>query len=404
MSIDAVTSLLRERLGLDPASLGNGVIEQAIAARQQALGRRDHAGYAAVVSADEREFQALAEEVTVPETWFFRGGIDLFAHLAARIRDASLAVRPQVPFRVLSAPCSSGEEAYSLAIALAEAGAPSTACTIDGIDISQIALRKASAGRYRDFSFRQTDPSLRERYFRSVAGEWEIAPVIRESVRFRSGNLVEPAALVGGLPYDLIFCRNLLIYLHAAARARLLDNVLGSLAVEGLLCTGHAEPIQLQDARFELVPPERFMLFQRVRTTPPTRRAAGFTPAIRTAGINLAARSKSSQPNCAQALDDLARARNLADAGHLSDALEICQAHLDQTAPSADAYALLGILRQARHEKDEAMCCFEKALYLRPDHDEALTHLMLLCEQLGQADRAATLRRRLQRVRSGDRA
>ena len=122
MSIDAVTSLLRERLGLDPASLGNGVIEQAIAARQQALGRRDHAGYAAVVSADEREFQALAEEVTVPETWFFRGGIDLFAHLAARIRDASLAVRPQVPFRVLSAPCSSGEEAYSLAIALAEVG------------------------------------------------------------------------------------------------------------------------------------------------------------------------------------------------------------------------------------------------------------------------------------------
>jgi chemotaxis protein methyltransferase WspC len=408
MSIAAVTALLRERLGIDPESLGTRAIEKAISVHMRALGSDAIFAYASRIITDAEEFQALAEEIGVPETWFFRGGIDLFTHLAALIRESCRLVPPRPLFRVLSAPCSSGEEAYSLAIALAEAGAPPSSCIIEAIDISRTALEKARAGRYRDFSFRQTEPALRDHYFRPVEGGWEIAPALRDSVQFRQGNLIERTVLAGDQPYDLIFCRNLLIYLHAAARARVLDNLMRCLAPDGLLCTGHAEPIQLQDARFELVPPERSMLFRRRRANPPPVRAAGFTPAVQAAGINPAARSVARKQtvqrslSCAPAPDALTRARQLADTGHISEALEACTAHLHRAGPSADAYALLGILRQARHEKGEAVRCFEKALYLQPDHDEALTHLMLLCQQLGHADRATILRRRLERARSGE--
>ena len=412
MSVPTVSAMLRERLGIDPDSLGAGAIENAIALRIRVLGSDELTAYASRLSADAKEFQALVEEVIVPETWFFRGGIDLFTRLAAVIRDGSRTA-PSGSYRVLSAPCSSGEEAYSLVIALADGGVPPTACTIEGIDISRPAVEKARAGRYRDFSFRQTDAALRERYFRLAEGGWEIAPALRDSVRFRQGNLLEPACLAGDRPYDLIFCRNLLIYLHAAARVRVLDNLLRSLALDGLLCTGHAEPIQLRDPRFELVPPERFMLFRRMQSDSPPERAAGITPAVRSAGINPTARpacpTTRTQPrerpkSSASGLADLARARELADAGNVNEALKVCTAHLDRAGPSASAYTLLGILRQTRHEKDEATRCFEKALYLEPDHDEALTHLMVLCQQLGDVGRAAILRRRLERTQSGERA
>jgi chemotaxis protein methyltransferase WspC len=411
MSIAAVTELLRARLGIDPASLGAGTIEQAIAGRMRALGSDDLSAYATRIGADAEQFQALAEKISVPETWFFRGGIDLFTHLAAVIRQPLSNLVRGSPFRVLSAPCSSGEEAYSLGLALAEAGVPSSACAIEGIDISRTALEKARRGRFRDFSFRQTDPELRERYFRYEESGWEIAPGLRDSVRFRQGNLVESAILAGEQPYDLIFCRNLLIYLHRAARVRVLDNLLRSLAPNGLLCTGHAEPIQLQDPRFELVPPERFMLYRLASkpTQPGYSEQLGWSKPRPRASLAAPAPVATAEPRISRALavpvkpDELVPVREMADAGRIDAALAACIACLERVGPSAGAYALLGILRQARHEKDEAIRCFEKALYLQPDHDEALTHLMLLCKQLGQADRAAILRRRLERARSGDR-
>ena len=90
----------------------------------------------------------------------------------------------------------------------------------------------------------------------------------------------------------------------------------------------------------------------------------------------------------------LALARRLADAGRLDDAL----AALRQAPPSADAYSLLGVVQQARGDRAAAAEAFRKALYLAPDHAEALTHTMLLAAEGGDADRAAALRERLART------
>jgi chemotaxis protein methyltransferase WspC len=90
----------------------------------------------------------------------------------------------------------------------------------------------------------------------------------------------------------------------------------------------------------------------------------------------------------------LARARTLADAGRLDDAL----AEVARAGPSADAFSLLGVIQQARGDRAAAAAAFRKALYLDPGHREALTHAMLLSAEQGDAGRAAVLRERLART------
>jgi chemotaxis protein methyltransferase WspC len=99
--------------------------------------------------------------------------------------------------------------------------------------------------------------------------------------------------------------------------------------------------------------------------------------------------------------DPLARARELADGGRLDAALAACQALLAQSGPSAALLSLMGVIRQARHEADDAVRCYEQALYLDRKHPEALTHLMLLCQERGDRAQAERLRRRLERVDPG---
>jgi chemotaxis protein methyltransferase WspC len=97
----------------------------------------------------------------------------------------------------------------------------------------------------------------------------------------------------------------------------------------------------------------------------------------------------------------LPRARRLADAGRLDEALAECQSHLRAAGASAEAYSLLGVIQQARGDTGAAAAAFRKALYLAPDHREALTHAMLLAAQRGDVGQAAALRERLKRIDPG---
>jgi chemotaxis protein methyltransferase WspC len=94
----------------------------------------------------------------------------------------------------------------------------------------------------------------------------------------------------------------------------------------------------------------------------------------------------------------LAQARRVADGGQLAEALALCQSVEGRSGPSADLYSLMGVIHQALQERNEAVQNFRKALYLDPDHSEALMHLMLLYQTRGERDQAALLRRRLDRL------
>jgi chemotaxis protein methyltransferase WspC len=394
MKLAPVIELLRERIGLDPDSLGSGVLPRAVESQMRALGLTTAAEYAARLVEDGKAFQTLVDAVTVPETWFFRGG-EVFAFLVRHIAETVQRQPAGEPYRILSVPCSTGEEPYTLALALVEAGVPSSAWRIEGVDLNARLVARAQQGRFGDFSFRQTAPELRRRYFRPMDGSWELAPAIRSLVGFTQGNLLAPLFLAGEEPFDLVFCRNLLIYLHAAARRRTLDTLDRLLAPQGLLCMGHAEPLDLLDSRFERIGPEGAFLYHRpaVRASDP-QPAAVASPRREPASLSHGG-SRSSPP---VPVDLLAQARQHADAGRLDAALAICQVHLNRWGPSPDLFGLMGVLHQARQEKAEAAQCFQRALYLEPAHYESLTHLMLLCQEQGDHRQAERLRRRLERA------
>ncbi len=418
MSADAVADLLRERLGLDPDTLGAGVIPAAVRTRMAALSVTDPAAYAQQARAAAQEYQRLVDTIVVPESWFFRGGT-LFTHLADHVSRAAQA--RGAPVRVLCVPCAAGQEPYSLALALQEHNVPATAYHIEGVDVSPRLVEQARAGIYGPFSFREVEPALQRRLFRPAANDqWQLLPAVRSRVCFRVGNAIDPHLLFGEPPFDLIFCRNLLIYLHPAARRQVLDNLDRLLAPDGLLCIGHAEPLAQYDARFAATGPREFFLYRRagVAERPESAvPASGGRQRLETGhtlepecarpspsaseGPRADARARIG-PSTAESPVEPADARQLADAGRLDEALRLCRAQLDSGAPTAALYSLLGVIHQARHEDADAEAAFRKALYLEPEHSEALLHLSLLHQQRGDTAQADRLRQRLRRSAGGD--
>lgn len=420
MNVNPAAEHLRIQIGLDPQALGWKALSNIVTEHMRVLGMTSLSGYTTHLAQSADELAALIDDVVVPETWFFRGG-QVFSFLAEHIRRAT-AVTDSPAFRILSAPCSSGEEPYSLVIALMEAGVPREKWTVDGIDVSARCLSRAKCGLYRELAFRETPAGLKRKYFRKSEEGWELDPSLRSGVQFRQGNLLDPNLLAGEVAYDLILCRNLLIYLHEEARERVLANLDRLLAPRGVLCMGHAEPWALLDPLFRTTGQRSFFLFERApksenitaeagsfRTARASQRIKRQPPAT-VCSATMSARLGPPVPTTDEPpfrslppvpVDGISKARQEADAGMLDKALESCLAHLSVSEPSAEAFSLLGVIHQARKERKQAADCFRKALYLDPEHEEALLHLLLLYQESGDEAAAELLRRRLDRNAAG---
>lgn len=194
---------------------------------------------------DQDKADLCARHLTVGETYFFREprGFALLCDYA-RTR---CAADPRSTLRLWSAGCCTGEEAYSMAIALREA-LPALApgqVSILGTDLNPASLAHARAGLYRQWSFRRTVPSLRERYFTPAgAGQYALVPAIREQVRFAQLNLVlplYPSAANGTAGLDIIFCRNVLMYFSRPLMAQVIARLRACLVDGGWLVVNPSE-------------------------------------------------------------------------------------------------------------------------------------------------------------------
>ena len=266
MTYDAVISHVKKQVGLNPETLGAAAVEAVVAARMRATGIADATAYAHRIAADARELQELIDALVVSETWFFRGA-DAIDLVAAHVRDLATGRPAGRPVRILSLACSTGEEPYSVVMALHRGGVPSAAFAMVAVDLSARNLSFARAGLYGDFSFRQTGADSKALFFRPMAESWEIHSSIRASVTFRSGNLVDPRLLADETPFDVVFCRNVLIYFTPAARRLALANIERLLVPGGLLALGHAESSELLDPPWRRFGTEGACVFQFVGDT-----------------------------------------------------------------------------------------------------------------------------------------
>jgi chemotaxis protein methyltransferase WspC len=314
---------------------------------------------------------------------------------------------------VLSLPCATGEEAYSVSIALLDAGLRASRFSVRGVDVSERVLAHARQASYGKNSFRGNDGLLRRGYFETVAGGWRVVDAVREPVSFARGNVLD-AGLCAARSLDVILCRNLLIYLDPPARARALENLCCWLADDGLLFAGHAEAVELMDPRFQRVAESTpFAYVKQNRERPEAGRSVGGLRSATSARPVTSSRARArpttgprpiavKDPEQPSTRATLQRATELANQGNLQEARQLCERVIAESGASPEAYCLLGIIGNAAGLRDDAIASFNKSLYLDPNHYEALVHLALLHEQRGEQPVAANFRRRAERTRRGE--
>lgn len=206
------------------------------------------------------ELASIARRVTVPETYFFRHGQQFEALRAILLR----SFRPSALPRVLSAGCASGEEAYSLVMALRELW-PSREPTIVAIDVNPAILERARAGRYSAWSLRETPKLSRARWFRQEGREFVLDDSIRSAVRFVSANLAsdEASSLLAPGTFDIIFCRNVLMYFTPEQFRAAVARLSRALVPEGHLFLGSAETLRGVSHDFHLRHTHEAFYYQR---------------------------------------------------------------------------------------------------------------------------------------------
>lgn len=409
---------LRERIGLDVESVGASMVERALRQRCVAVNATDLDDYWLRLQQSMDEQQALIEAVIVPETWFFRYP-ESFSALASLAHKRLAELAGARPLRLLSLPCSTGEEPYSLAMALLDAGIAPAAFLIDGMDISPSSVAKAGQAVYGRNAFRGSDLSFRERYFDAVDEGHQLHQRVREQVSLQVGNVLDPALSSRDGLYDFVFCRNLLIYFDLATQQRVFEVLKCLLHPQGVLFIGPAEGSLL--ARLGMRPLGIAQSFAYVRQDgadsapvaappPPPRRRL---PAQPTPGYSLpnaalprpvrvlpaAARPAPVREHQGeQASEVLANIARLANAGASEQARAECQRYLAQFAPSAQVYYWLGLLSDTEGDAQQALSHYRKALYLEPQHPEALVHLAALLAAQGDLAGARRLQERAARA------
>ncbi len=238
--IERFRSIVAQRLGLCFDDSKQGFLAEVLQQQMEASACGSGALYLRRLSASVEEMRAVAEKLTVCETYFFRYA-DHFRALAEVVIPQIRARGQRRQLRVLSAGCASGEEAYSLAILLCNElpDLASWHITILGIDINVAMLAKASRARYHAWALRDANADLRATYFRSEGTEFVLDSTIRSMARFEERNLVEDdPSFWQRDAFDVVFCRNVTMYLTFEATQSVIARIAQSLHPSGFLFMG----------------------------------------------------------------------------------------------------------------------------------------------------------------------
>jgi chemotaxis protein methyltransferase CheR len=236
-----IADLVRTRsgimLGVDKAYLVESRLEQIVRTRR-------YAGLAEIAAQLRMQPNGsladdIIEAITTNETSFFRD-TKPFEHLRQHLLDLHASRPPTQPLRIWSAASSSGQESYSIAITASEAGLGTRPVQILGTDISAEQINRARLGLYSEFEVRRgLSPDSLNRYFGRTEMGWRINDPLRRLVEFRRWNLMDDLRPLG--TFDLVFCRNVLIYFDMDIKRKVLDAIWDRLAPGGLLYLGGSE-------------------------------------------------------------------------------------------------------------------------------------------------------------------
>jgi chemotaxis protein methyltransferase WspC len=416
MAFKEIKALLQSSIGLHAGTIGDSSIERAISHRMAAIGAIKASAYLTILKKDDDELHELIEEVVVPETWFFRNLVP-FETLRECVDELkSSKTYTNNPLRILSVPCSTGEEPYSIAISLMEHGLGKGEFFIDAIDVSKRALIKAERAIYGKHSFREDSKSFKSKYFKRSQSGWHLSPKVREHVNFLQANLLKDTLGPSVDYYDIIFCRNLLIYFDRGTQKSVLEKLHAMLKSSGVLFVGHAETSQIERHLFKKIEVPKAFAYRKQLASANSQLSAHY-PAeklrsiydqlleVTQKDIALSKRAKSFKERGkhkdvpADKDEPWQRVAELINHGRLPEASKLCERRLEDNPEDEEGYYFLGLISNLEGSPGAAESFLKKAIYLNPNHHKALGLSALLAEQRGDDEAANSFRRRESRVR-----
>jgi chemotaxis protein methyltransferase CheR len=400
MSLAEVAEIIRRETGITPAVSGDNVLRAAL---RRAAPELEPAAFVRAAADPVRGrdlVQRLIDEVTVQETTFVRDRAQLDSIPWPSLLHSAQAAGSAV-IRVWSAGCATGEEPYTLALLAAESFA-SARPPVDvlGTDISGRALAAAAAGRYRERAVRALDAGLRLRYLQRQADDtYLVGDPLRRLVRYRRHNLArDPLPPLGEAGFDLIICRNVLIYFEASAAERVLERLDHSLRPGGKLLLGAADALRrtVRIAASDRTG-DRPSASGHLRAPGPPGRLRAPGPGGRHPAVP---RARQPVPAAEPADQRLTAVLVAAGKGDRDRAVAEVESLLRDDPLHANAQFVYGLMVLEAGEPDRAAAAFRRALYADPGF--ALAAFALGCAHDALGDNAAARRAYQQALRTLD--
>ena len=344
--LDQVAELVRRECGVSLRESQRRSLESAIERVAPGEGPAGFLRLAGEPLTGPRLIQRLVDEITVQETSFLRDPRELETIDWQRLTETRTA-------RIWVAGCATGEEAYSLVLLAAESlGTAEPPVEVLATDVSETALEAAREARYRNKAVTGLSQRLREKYFTEEDALWSPLEVLRRPVRFARHNLVrDPAPPLGEGRFDLITCRNVLIYFDQPTVDAVIASLERALEPDGVLLLGAADALQGAARRLEQATPSQ---------GPPVRESA-------------------------RKLEELlAGALTAADDGRHAEALRATAELLAQNPLDARAYFVQGLVQLAAGARSEAVVSLRRAVYIDPRFSLASFTLGRAYDELGE--------------------
>jgi len=399
-----IIKIITEVMGLDPETLGEMSLKTSIKSLINKFGYNSEENLLFDLTNNPKSLQELIEEVKVPETWFFRD-VESYNYLS---EFASLKLRSNnsLPIKILSAPCSTGEEPYSIAITLKNSNFYDNQYKIVAVDISEVNIEKAKIGLYTKTSLRNLDNNNIERYFTKNDSKFELNSEIKNSnIEFINLNLVKEFNKFENDEFDVIYFKNLLIYLNESSRHYILTNLKRVLKEDGILFVGVSElnyfirngfgPIEHNLAFGCKIKQNKDKIILDENKVHKKRIVSDIQPKKLIPKPKSIVQEKKIEK---KEIFDSKFIKKLMDLGKYNEAENELENYIKKSIDNYEIYFNKGLIKYVNHSYELAKDNFIKSLYLEPNNYDTLIYLSLVEKELGFFDKSETYRLRAEKV------